>query len=126
MGLYRDDPERFGMLDAQALRAARLVVDTGIHALGRDRDWAVRLLADEAGLSATDANIEADRYIAWPGQALTYKIGHREITRLRAELAARDEAAFDLRAFHDALLGHGSLALATLAHELPTWVAPAG
>jgi uncharacterized protein (DUF885 family) len=126
MGLYRDDPERFGMLDAQALRAARLVVDTGIHALGRDRDWAVRLLADEAGLSATDANIETDRYIAWPGQALTYKIGHREITRLRAELAARDGAAFDLRAFHDALLGHGSLALATLARELPTWVAPAG
>ena len=126
MGLYRDDPERFGMLDAQALRAARLVVDTGIHALGRDRGWAVRLLADEAGLSATDANIEADRYIAWPGQALTYKIGHREITRLRADLAARDGAAFDLRAFHDALLGHGSLALATLARELPTWVAPAG
>ncbi len=125
MGLYRDDAERFGMLEAQALRAARLVVDTGIHALGRDRAWAVRLLADEAGLSDTDANIETDRYIAWPGQALSYKIGHREITRLRAELAARDGAAFDLRAFHDALLGHGSLALATLARELPTWVAPA-
>ncbi|MFH0751054.1 MAG: DUF885 domain-containing protein [Chloroflexota bacterium] len=125
MGLYRDDAERFGMLEAQAWRAARLVVDTGIHALGRDRAWAVRLLADEAGLSDTDANIETDRYIAWPGQALTYKIGHREITRLRAELSARDGAAFDLRAFHDALLGHGALALTTLARELPRWLAPA-
>jgi uncharacterized protein (DUF885 family) len=124
MGLYRNDAERFGMLEGQAWRAVRLIVDTGIHALGRDRAWAVDLLREGAGLSATDAGIETDRYIAWPGQALTYKIGHREINRLRAELAARDGAAFDLRAFHDALLGHGSLALATLARELPRWLAP--
>jgi uncharacterized protein (DUF885 family) len=124
MGLYRSDAERFGMLDGQAWRAVRLIVDTGIHALGRDRAWAVALLADEAGLPATDASIETDRYIVWPGQALTYKIGQREIERLRAELTARDGAAFDLRGFHDALLGHGSLALATLARELPGWVAP--
>ena len=124
MGLYRNDAERFGMLEAQAWRAVRLIVDTGIHALGKGRAWAVNLLREGAGLSATDAGIETDRYIVWPGQALTYKIGHREINRLRAELAARDGAAFDLRAFHDALLGHGSLALATLARELPTWVAP--
>jgi uncharacterized protein (DUF885 family) len=112
------------MLEGQAWRAVRLVVDTGIHALGRDRAWAVDLLREGAGLSATDAGIETDRYIAWPGQALTYKIGHREINRLRADLAARDGADFDLRAFHDALLGHGSLALATLARELPRWLAP--
>ncbi len=124
MGLYRNDAERFGMLEGQAWRAVRLVVDTGIHALGRDRAWAVDLLREGAGLSATDAGIETDRYIAWPGQALTYKIGHREINRLRADLAARDGADFDLRAFHDALLGHGSLALATLARELPRWLAP--
>jgi uncharacterized protein (DUF885 family) len=124
MGLYRSDAERFGMLDGQAWRAVRLVVDTGIHALGKDRAWAVALLQDEAGLPATDASIETDRYIVWPGQALTYKIGQREIERLRAELAARDGAAFDLRGFHDALLGHGALALATLARELPGWVAP--
>ena len=124
MGLYRNDAERFGMLEGQAWRAVRLIVDTGIHALGRGREWAVELLREGAGLSATDASIETDRYIVWPGQALTYKIGHREINRLRAELAARDGAAFDLRAFHDALLGHGSLALATLARELPTWVVP--
>ncbi len=124
MGLYRSGAERFGMLEAQAWRAVRLIVDTGIHALGRDRAWAVDLLREGAGLSATDAGIETDRYVVWPGQALTYKIGHREISRLRAELAARDGDAFDLRAFHDAVLGHGSLALATLARELPSWVAP--
>jgi uncharacterized protein (DUF885 family) len=100
-------------------------VDTGLHALRRDREWARRLLVDEAGLSETDAGIEVDRYIAWPGQALTYKVGQREIERLRAEIAARDGARFDLRAFHDALLGHGALPLATLARELPRWVVPA-
>jgi uncharacterized protein (DUF885 family) len=126
MGLYQNDAERFGMLEAQAWRAVRLVVDTGIHALRKDRAWAVTLLQEGAGLSATDAGIETDRYIVWPGQALTYKTGQREIERLRAELAARDGAAFDVRAFHDAILGHGSLPLATLARELPRWLAPAG
>ena len=77
-----------------------------------------------AGLTATDAAIETDRYVVWPGQALTYKVGQRQIERLRAELTARDGAGFDLREFHDALLGHGSLPLATLARELPSWVAP--
>jgi uncharacterized protein (DUF885 family) len=127
MGLYRNDAERFGMLEAQAWRAVRLIVDTGIHALGRGRQWAVDLLREGAGLSATDAGIETDRYVVWPGQALTYKVGHREISRLRSELAARDGDAFDVRAFHDALLGHGSLPLAVLTRELPRWLAsPAG
>ncbi len=122
MGLFRDEAERFGMLDAQAWRAARLVVDTGLHALRWPRQRSIDFLR-EAGLSETDAVIETDRYIAWPGQALTYKIGQREIERLRAELTRRDGSAFDLRAFHDALLGHGSLPLATLARELPNWLA---
>jgi uncharacterized protein (DUF885 family) len=122
MGLYRDEAERFGMLDAQAWRAARLVVDTGLHALRWPRQRSIDFLK-RAGLSETDAVIETDRYICWPGQALTYKIGQREIQRLRAELAARDGSAFDLRAFHDAVLGHGSLPLATLARELPNWLA---
>jgi uncharacterized protein (DUF885 family) len=122
MGLFRNDGERFGMLDAVAWRAARLVVDTGLHALRWDRQRSIDFLLD-AGLSETDAVIETDRYIAWPGQALTYMIGCREIERLRAEVAARDGSRFDLRAFHDAVLGHGSLPLATLARELPNWVA---
>ena len=122
MGLFRSEAERFGMLDAVAWRAARLVVDTGLHALRWTRQESVDFLLG-AGLSETDAVIETDRYIAWPGQALTYMVGCREIERLRRELSARDGSGFDLRAFHDALLGHGSLPLATLARELPTWLA---
>ena len=80
------------MLDAQAWRAARLVVDTGLHALRWPRQRSIDFLR-EAGLSETDAVIETDRYICWPGQALTYKIGQREIESLRAELAARDGSA---------------------------------
>lgn len=122
LGLYRSLAERLGMLDAQAWRASRLIVDSGMHGLGWSRrqsiDW---MLA--TGLSQTDAVIETDRYIGWPGQALSYMIGLREIRRLRAELEASLGAAFDLRRFHDELIGHGSLPLATLARELPTWVA---
>lgn len=122
MGLYRNEAERFGMLDAQAWRAARLVVDTGLHALRWPRQQSIDTLL-AAGLTETDAVIETDRYISWPAQALTYKIGQLEIERLRREIAARDGDAFDLREFHDQLLGHGSLPLATLARELPNWVA---
>ncbi|MCI0581482.1 MAG: DUF885 domain-containing protein [Chloroflexi bacterium] len=122
LGLYRDEAERFGMLDGQAWRAGRLVVDTGMHALRWTRQQSIDFLLDEAGLSATDATIETDRYICWPAQALTYKTGQREIERLRREISARDGSGFDLRSFHDELLGHGSLPLATLARELPNWV----
>ena len=122
MGLYRNEAERFGMLDAQAWRAARLVVDTGLHALRWTRQQSIDTLL-AAGLTETDAVIETDRYISWPAQALTYKVGQLEIERLRRELTVRDGAAFDLREFHDQLLGHGSLPLATLARELPNWVA---
>jgi uncharacterized protein (DUF885 family) len=121
MGLFRDDSERFGMLDAVAWRAARLVVDTGMHALRWTRQQSIDFLL-ETGLSETDATIETDRYIAWPGQALTYMIGCRAIERLREELTERDGSAFDLRGFHDEILAHGSLPLATLARELPDWV----
>lgn len=122
MGLYRSEAERFGMLDAQAWRAARLVVDTGLHALRWDRQRSIDFLR-QAGLSETDAVIETDRYICWPGQALTYKLGQRQIETLRRDISARDGSRFDLREFHDQVLGHGSLPLATLARELPTWVA---
>jgi uncharacterized protein (DUF885 family) len=122
MGLYRSEAERFGMLDGQAWRAARLVVDTGLHALRWERQRSINFLRDDAGLSETDAVIETDRYICWPGQALTYMLGKRQIEALRRELAARDGSRFDLRGFHDQVLAHGSLPLATLARELPTWV----
>jgi uncharacterized protein (DUF885 family) len=122
MGIYRNEAERFGMLDAQAWRAARLVVDAGLHSLRWTRQQSIDQLLS-AGLTETDAVIETDRYICWPAQALTYKVGQREIERLRREISARDGSDFDLREFHDQLLGHGSLPLATLARELPNWVA---
>jgi uncharacterized protein (DUF885 family) len=123
MGLYRNEAERFGMLDHQAWRAARLVVDTGLHALGWSRDQSLAVLR-RAGLSETDAAIETDRYIAHPAQALAYKVGQRAIERLRAELSERDGDHFDLPAFHDAVIGHGSVPLATLTREVPGWVTP--
>ncbi len=124
LGLYRNEPERLGMLDAQAWRASRLIVDSGMHGLGWSRQQSIDWLL-KTGLSNTDAVIETDRYIAWPGQALSYMTGMREIRRLRRELEARDGARFDLKRFHDELIGHGSLPLVTLARELPRWVQPA-
>jgi uncharacterized protein (DUF885 family) len=123
MGLYDGPRERLGMLDAQAWRAARLVVDTGLHSMRWTRDQSIALLR-RIGLSQLEAETETDRYIAWPGQALAYMTGMREIVALRQELEARDGDRFDLRAFHDAVLGHGSLPLATLRRELPGWVKP--
>jgi uncharacterized protein (DUF885 family) len=119
MGLFLDDVERLGMLDAQAHRAARLIVDTGIHAFDWTRDAAIEKL-QEAGVPHTDAVIETDRYITLPGQALTYKIGQFEIEHQRAEAAKRDGAAFSLSDFHDRLLGLGSIPLSALRRELGT------
>jgi uncharacterized protein (DUF885 family) len=124
MGLYHDARERFGALESEAWRAARLVVDTGIHSLGWTRQQSIDLLRGRAGLSQLEAETETDRYISWPGQALTYMIGQREILGLRAALQERDGSRFDLRTFHDQVLAHGSLPLATLRALLPTWVAP--
>jgi uncharacterized protein (DUF885 family) len=121
MGLYLNEAERFGMLDGQAHRAARLIVDTGIHAFGWDRRKSVEQLL-EAGQSDTESSIETDRYIALPAQALCYKTGQREITRLRTEASQALGPRFDIRIFHDAVLGHGTLPLATLARELPGWL----
>lgn len=113
-GLFRSEAERFGMLDGQALRAARLVVDTGLHAFGWSRQKAFDTLV-AAGVHPTDASSETDRYIAWPGQALAYLTGRREIQRLRRERERREGAAFDIRRFHDDVLRHGKLPLAILA-----------
>ena len=124
MGLYASAQERFGMLEAQAWRAARLVVDTGLHAFRWEREQSIALLREAAGLSRLEAETETDRYITWPGQALCYMTGQRVIEELRRELEARDGDRFDLRAFHDAVLGHGSLPLAVLRAQLPSWVQP--
>ena len=117
MGLYLDESERLGMLDLQGMRAARLVVDTGIHALGWTRERAIATL-EEAGLTAGESVIETDRYITMPGQALSYKIGQFEIEGHRAAAAEREGDAFSLPAFHDRILSLGSLPLAALRREL--------
>jgi uncharacterized protein (DUF885 family) len=117
MGLLVDDYERLGMLDAQAHRAARLVTDTGIHALGWTRDASIEAL-EAAGVPHTDAVIEIDRYIAMPGQALAYMVGMIEIERAREAAAAKEGADFSLKDFHDRILGLGSLPLPSLLREL--------
>ena len=117
MGLFVDDYERLGMLEAQGHRAARLIVDTGIHAFGWDRDRSIKQL-EEAGVPPVDAVIEVDRYIAWPGQALAYKIGQFEIERWRTDAEQRAGSAFSLRDFHDRLLSLGSLPLSAVEREL--------
>lgn len=123
MGLYESAWERLGMLDAQGWRAARLVVDTGLHAFKWTRDQSVELLMT-VGLSRLEAETETDRYIAWPGQALAYMTGMREIRSLRTELEQRDGDRFDIANFHDELIGHGSLPLPTMRRVLPGWVRP--
>jgi uncharacterized protein (DUF885 family) len=117
MGLYLDDYERLGMLDAQGWRAARLIVDTGIHALGWDRERSIAQM-EEAGVARLSAEIETDRYISIPGQALAYMIGQIEISRVRALAEEREGSAFDLRAFHDRVLGLGSVTLPVLQREM--------
>jgi uncharacterized protein (DUF885 family) len=117
MGLFQDEYERLGMLEAQAFRACRLIVDTGIHALGWDREQSV-LQMMQSGAPRADAEIEVDRYISWPGQALAYMIGQLEIQRWRTEAAERQGSSFSLKDFHDRLLALGSLPLAALEREL--------
>jgi uncharacterized protein (DUF885 family) len=122
MGLYLNDQERLGMLDAQSFRAARLVVDSGLHAMDWTREQAIEFMHERGSLPPVDAAIEVDRYTIWPGQALSYKLGQREIERARVEVTDAMGDRFDLRAFHDEVLAHGSLPLATLRREIPAWV----
>jgi uncharacterized protein (DUF885 family) len=122
MGLYASDTERLGMLDAQSFRAARLVVDSGLHAMNWTREQAIEFMHERGSLPPVDAAIEVDRYTIWPGQALSYKVGQREIERARVEVSEAMGDRFDLRAFHDEVLAHGSLPLATLRREIPGWV----
>jgi uncharacterized protein (DUF885 family) len=117
MGLYQDDYERLGMLEGQAFRAARLVVDTGIHAFRWDRERAIDTMAS-TGTDRPTCEVEVDRYVADPGQALTYRLGQRAIERWRVSDENREAARFSLAAFHDRLLALGSLPLPVIEAEL--------
>ena len=114
MGLYRDDLSRLGMLSDQALRAARLVVDTGLHAKGWTREKAIDFMKANTPMSQEEIEAEVDRYTVWPGQALAYKVGQLELASLRDEVKARTGRRFDIKAFHDAVLRHGPLPLPVL------------
>jgi uncharacterized protein (DUF885 family) len=114
MGLYGGDIDRIGMLSFEAWRACRLVVDTGLHALGWSRTQAIDFMVDHTALARNNIENEVDRYIGWPGQATAYKTGQLEILRLRKEAEARQGTGFDVRRFHDAVLGHGAVGLETL------------
>ncbi len=122
MGLYEDDWERLGMLTGDSLRAGRLVVDTGIHALGWSRSKAIGFLVDHSPMSLHGITEEIDRYIASPGQALSYMLGRLQIESLRAEAEARLGAAFDIRSFHRTVLGNGAIPLSTLRSMVREWL----
>ena len=123
MGMYRDPYSKFGQLSAEAWRACRLVVDTGLHAFGWTRDQAIRYLADNSGISESSAIAEVDRYILNPGQALGYKIGELKIKALRAKAQQALGSKFDLRRFHNAVIDDGALPLDLLEVRIDDWIA---
>ena len=123
MGLYKDPYSRYGQLIYDMWRAVRLVVDTGIHYFGWSRQEAIDYFKDNAAKTEADIINEIDRYIGWPGQALAYKIGQLKMLELRAK--AEDELGdrFDIRAFHDELLGAGAIPLDALENRMNQWIA---
>ena len=122
MGMYETPYDRFGMLGYQIWRAARLVVDTGVHSQGWTRDQALAYLKQYTALPEREIGTEVDRYIAWPGQALSYMIGRREIRRLRERAASELGGRFDIRGFHGTVLGSGAVPLSVLDQLVSAWV----
>ena len=114
VGFYQDAYSDFGRLSYEMWRACRLVVDTGMHALGWSREQAIETMLDNTSSTLLNITNEVDRYIAWPGQALAYKIGELKIRQLRAQAEAAMGAQFDLRSFHDVLLRQGAVPLDVL------------
>lgn len=123
MGVYRTPMQRVGNLNDEMLRAVRLVVDTGIHAYGWSRQRARAYMHEHLAHDPEDIAIEVDRYAVWPGQALAYKIGELEIRALRRRAEAALGAAFDVREFHDVVLGDGTVSLGVLRSQVDAWLA---
>jgi uncharacterized protein (DUF885 family) len=125
MGVYHTPYERFGRLTYEMWRACRLVVDTGMHAFGWTRQQALDFMTENTALSEHEIRTEVDRYIAWPGQALAYKTGELEIKALRRKAEAALGPRFDVRAFHDAVLGQGGVTLPVLGTQIDAYIAHA-
>ena len=123
LGMYRNPYEEFGRASFENWRASRLVVDTGLHLMGWSRDQAIAYLEEHTALARHDIEIEVDRYISWPGQALAYKLGEMSIRKLRSEAETSLGTGFDLRRFHDTLLGLGSVPLPVMEAEMRDWMA---
>lgn len=123
MGIYRTPYEKFGQLTYEMWRACRLVVDTGIHAMGWSRDEVVAYMSENTALSIHEINTETDRYIAWPGQALSYKIGELKIRELRERAKRALGEKFDIRAFHEVILGAGTVTLPILEEQVDAFIA---
>ncbi|MCU1453033.1 MAG: hypothetical protein JWN46_1179 [Acidimicrobiales bacterium] len=122
MALYESDLDRLGMLASDSWRACRLVVDTGLHARGWSRQQAIDFMVDHAPVTRGEIETEVDRYIGMPGQALAYKVGQREILRLRADAQAQLGDQFDIKGFHDAVLGAATISLPVLRERVASWV----
>jgi uncharacterized protein (DUF885 family) len=126
MGMYQTPYDRFGMLNYQIWRAARLVVDTGIHAQGWSRDQAIAYFTEYTALPHHEIETEVDRYIAWPGQALSYYLGEDAILKARAKAEKALGTGFNVRAFHDAVLELGSVPLPVLTARVDRFIADGG
>lgn len=121
MGLYTSELDRIGMLQADSMRACRLVVDTGMHALGWSRQQGIDYVASNSPMTMHSIVEEIDRYLSYPGQAVSYMVGRIEIQRMRAEAEARMGDRFDIKGFHDAVLGSGLVTLPTLDRIVKEW-----
>ncbi len=126
MGMYETPYDRFGMLSYQAWRAARLVVDTGVHTMGWTREQALAYLAENTALSEHEIGTEVDRYIAWPGQALAYYLGQMTIQTCRRKAEGALGPRFDIRAFHDTVLQMGSVPMPVLTARIDRFIAEGG
>nr|WP_010131698.1 DUF885 domain-containing protein [Microbulbifer agarilyticus] len=126
LGLYQDPYSEFGALTYDMWRAVRLVVDTGMHQLGWSRDEAIRYFMDNSAKPEHDVVVEIDRYLVWPGQALAYKVGQMKILEIRARSEEALGSNFDIRQFHDALLGAGALPLNVLETRMNRWIESQG
>lgn len=126
LGLFTDPYQRFGHLNDEMLRAMRLVVDTGLHSKGWTRDQAIQYMLDNSGMTNTEATSEVERYIAIPSQALAYKVGALTIQALRQQAEAALGEDFDIRAFHEQVLGTGSLPMAILEEKIHDWIVAQG